>query len=139
MGVGPAYKAAERRTIDLCSPPARSPAPAAPPPPATPRADELTAKILDKLEAMSDVQAKLSDRLLANESAVQSKFNDLSSKLGRIGGGGGGGESKNASRIECLACGQRGHRIADCPAFSDFKGSKSKGPKKPAAIDDQEE
>ena len=91
------------------------------------RIDEMSDKIMAQLVNLTEGQTALSSKLASQEKMTKSfdeRLNALSSKVGREGGGGprsGGRDRTGDDRGgECIACGKRGHKMANCPVFTAF-------------------
>ena len=90
--------------------------------------DELGDKIMAQLIALSEGQAALAAKVKAQESTFDSRIQNLSSKMGRLGETPPSGtcdrdrdRDRVPSGIECIACGKKGHKMANCPDYTAFK------------------
>ena len=90
--------------------------------------DELGDKIMAQLTALSEGQAALAAKVKAQESTFDSKIQTLSSKMGRLGETPPSNprdrdrdRDRAPSGVECIACGKRGHKMANCPDYNAFK------------------
>ena len=101
----------------------------------TERLEQLMTSMASQLTSVSDGQIALSDKVDKSEQRMQQKINDVSSRIGRSGSGqnyeerpeglrmSGGRGDRN---VECIACGKKGHRMADCSQWKSFQSDKKK-------------
>ena len=86
-----------------------------------------------------------SEKVDKSEQRMQQKINDVSSRIGRTGGGQNyedcpdrAAAGRGDRNVECIACGKRGHRMADCGQWKSFQSDK-KGKNKSNKKEEEEE
>ena len=107
----------------------------------TERLELLMTTMATQLTSVSDGQIALSDKVDKSEQRMQQKINDVSSRMGRSGG-------QNEDRtdrtnrgdrnVECIACGKKGHRMADCGQWKSFQSDR-KGKNKSTKKEEEDE
>ena len=90
--------------------------------------DELGDRIMAQLTALTEGQTALVAKVKAQEATFDSRIQNLSSKMGRLGETPPSGtrdrdrdRDRVPSGIECIACGKKGHKMANCPDYTAFK------------------
>ena len=103
------------------------------------------ASMTTQLTSVSDGQVALSEKVDKSEQRMQQKINDVSSRIGRAGNGQNYEDRSDGLRagrgdrnVECIACGKKGHRMADCSQWKTFQSDK-KGKKSPGKEEEGED
>ena len=110
----------------------------------TERLEQLMSTMATQLTSVSDGQIALADKVDKSEQRMQQKINDVSSRIGRSGGGREFEDRTDRSgrgdkNMDCIACGKKGHRMADCSQWKSFQSDKRSKVKSNKKEEEEEE